>query len=300
MMLVLITSLPLIFIFDSIGLATLYSFGMFWLLEFRFFDLISPPNLIRGAILVGILVWLIRHLRKDSPYRIGSRYLMFPVLVYTCIQYSSYCPALMLYTAAGFFLLCSLDLAGEDGAFWRNPWLPASFLLMTVMLATGAETSRIFAGGNSVFPLEIISFWILEGILLTETAILIFRNFLQKRFDAVRVMVPVMLLLVLAGFLLHIWKADPSGLFFRVAMNCFMGAFGISLLCSGFRRGSLLVFNQGMLLCAVLFALRFLSADIGLVVRGVGMVAAGLIIIGANVYLSRKKRSGKEAGNETK
>lgn len=300
MMLVLITSLPLIFIFDSIGLATLYSFGMFSLLEFRFIDMVSPPNLIRAAVLVGILVYLIRHQRKDSPYRIFARYLMFPVLVYSCIQYGSYCPALMLYTAAGFFLLCSLDLAEEDGAFWKNPWHPASFLLMTVMLAVGAETRRIFTGGRSVIPLEIISFWILEGILLIETALLIFRNILRKKFDVLRVMIPVMLLLVLAGFLLHIGKADRSGLLFRVGMNCFMGAFGISLLCSGFRSGSLLVFNQGMLLCAVLFALRFLSADLGLVVRGIGMIAAGLIIIGANVYLSRKKRSGKEVGHETK
>ena len=104
---------------------------------------------------------------------------MFPVLVYSCIQYGSYCPALMLYTAAGFFLLCSLDLAEEDGAFWKNPWHPASFLLMTVMLAVGAETRRIFTGGRSVIPLEIISFWILEGILLIETALLIFRNILR-------------------------------------------------------------------------------------------------------------------------
>ena len=300
MMLVLITSLPLIFIFDSIGLATLYSFGMFSLLEYSRIPAVLPSDLIHGTILAGILVFLILHQRPSGVYRIFSRYLMLPVMLYSCIQYSSYCPALMLYTAAGFFLLCSLELAEDDGVFWKNPWHPVSFLLMTVMLAVGAETRRIFTGGHSVIPLEIISFGILEGILLIETALLIFRNILRKKFDVLRVMIPVMLLLVLAGFLLHIGKADRSGLLFRVGMNCFMGAFGISLLCSGFRSGSLLVFNQGMLLCAVLFALRFLSADLGLVVRGIGMIAAGLIIIGANVYLSRKKRSGKEVGHETK
>ena len=109
-----------------------------------------------------------------------------------------------------------------------------------------------------------------------------------------------MLLLVLAGFLLQVMNAEQYVLLFRGAMNCFMGAFGISLLCTGFRKGSLMVFNEGMLLCTVLFALRFFSADLGLIARGTGMIAAGVLIIGANVYLSRKIRNGKEACHETK
>ena len=109
---------------------------------------------------------------------------------------------------------------------------------------------------------------------------------------------PLMMLFAAFGYVFR--SVPETGFVCRVGMNCFMGAFGISLLFAGFRSGSLLVFNQGMLLCAVLFALRFLSADIGLIARGIGMIAAGLIIIGSNVYLTRKKRSGKEAGHETK
>ena len=299
MTLVLLTSLPLIFIFDSIGLATLYSFGLFFLLEFRFLIVVSSQDLLCGIILAGILFYLILHQRPAGSYRIYSRYLMLPVMLYSCIQYASYCPPLMLFTATGFFLLYSLDLSEEDGWFWKNPWFPASFLLLTVMLAVGAESNRIFSVSDGGL-MKAVCFWIPEGILLAGTAVLIFRNFLCRKYDVIRVMIPIMLILVLAGFLLHVWKADQTGLFFRVAMNCLMGAVGIGLIFSGFRSGSLLVFNQGMLLCAVLFALRFLSADIGLVARGIGMIAAGLIVIGANVYLSRKNRSGKEAGYETK
>ena len=299
MTLVLLTSLPLIFIFDSIGLATLYSFGLFFLLEFRFLIETSSQNLLCGIILAGILVYLILHQRPVGSYRIYSRYLLLPVMLYSCIQYASYCPPLMLFTAAGFFLLCSQEFSEEDGWFWKNPWFPASFLLLTVMLAVGAESDRIFTVSDAGLT-KAVCFWIPEGILLAWTAVLIFRNFLRRKYDVIRVMIPIMLLVVLAGFLLHVWKADQSGLLFRVAMNCLMGAFGIGLIFSGFRSGSLLVFNQGMLLCAVLFALRFLSADIGLIARGLGMIAAGLIIIGANVYLSRKNRSGKEVCHEAK
>ena len=295
MTLVLITSLPLIFIFDSIGLATLYSFGMFFLLEFGRIDIALPSNLIRGMILAGILAFLIMHQRPVSPYRIFCRYLMLPVMLYSGIQYASYCPSLMSFSMAGFFLLCSLDLAEEDGWFWKNPWFPVSFLLTVKGLSIGAESNRLFAAPDPGYA-KTVGFWILEGVLLAGTAVLIIRNFRRRKFDVIRVMIPVMFLLVLAGFLFR--GADQSGLLFRIVMNCFMGAFGISLLFAGFRQRSMLIFNEGMLLCAVLFALRFLSADIGLVARGIGMIAAGSIIIGTNVYLSRKKRSGKEVCHE--
>lgn len=195
-------------------------------------------------------------------------------------------------------------MAERESSFWKNPWFPVSFVLMTVMLAVGAESDHTFTGfsvrSRAKDVSQIVWFWIPEGILLAGCAAVTYLNILRKKYDTIRIMVPVMLLLVLAGFLLQVGKADPSGSLFRVGMNCFMGALGISLICAGIRKGSLLVFNQGMLLCAVLFTLRFLSADLGLVVRGIGMIAAGLIIIGSNVYLTRKNRSGKEAGHEAK
>ena len=299
MTLVLLTSLPLIFIFDSIGLAALYCFGMFGLLE----DF-GAPDLIRWLVLAGILVYLVLHQRKSSPYRIAARYLMLPAMLFTAIRWSAFCPGLMLFTMAGFFLLLACELADEDGSFWKNPWFPASFLLLTVMLAIGAESERLFhifkavrRGGEWV---GIAGFWIAEGIMLAGAAVLTIRNLMRKQKDVIRVMIPILLLLVLAGFVPEAAGAREVRIAVRIAMNCYMGAFGIALLCAGARSGSLLVFNEGMLVCAVLFALRFLSSDLGLVVRGIGMIAAGLVIIGANVYLSRKNRRGKEVCHETK
>ena len=65
MMLVLLTSLPLIFIFDSAGLAAIYCFGMFPLIEFN-----VAPDWIHSLILLGIAVWLIWHLQKNSSFRV--------------------------------------------------------------------------------------------------------------------------------------------------------------------------------------------------------------------------------------
>ncbi|MBQ9337653.1 MAG: DUF2157 domain-containing protein [Lentisphaeria bacterium] len=302
MTLVLLTSLPLIFIFDSIGLAALYCFGMFALL----FDFnTAEPNSVCRLIPAGILVWLVLHQRKGSPYRIAARYLMLPAMLFTAIRWAGFCPGLMLFTMAGFFLLLACELADEDGSFWKNPWFPVSFLLLTVMLTIGAESERLFRiyetvrrGGGWA---EIAGFWIAEGIMLAGAVVLTVRNLTQKKKDVIRVMIPILLLLLLAGFAAEAAGAREVRLAVRVAINCYMGAFGIALLCEGARSGSLLVFNEGMLVCAALFALRFLSSDLGLVVRGIGMIAAGLIIIGANVYLSRKIRLGKEVvRHETK
>jgi len=291
LMLVLVTSLPLIFIFNSIGLATLYSFGMFGLMDFR-----SVPNIAHAVIVVGILAYLILNQRAASPFRTAARYLMLPVILFTLQRYCDHCPPLMLFTMAGLFLLLGCDLGDEEVGFWRNPWFPTAFLLMTIMLAISAESNHLFniplyAKGT----VKTVWFWIVEGILLAGAAAITIRNILRKGMDVFRGMIPVMLVLVLAGYLLQVMGAEQYVLLFRGAMNCFMGAFGISLLCTGFRKNSLLVFNEGMLLCAVLFAVRFLSADFGLLARGIGMIAAGLVIIGANVYLSKRIRNGKEA-----
>ena len=297
MTLVLLNALPLIFIFDSIGLATLCTFGMFPLIEFG----IAPaPNPVRSLILTGILIYQFLHLRNGGRYRIYTRYLVIPAMLYTCIQYSSSCPMLMLFSMAGFFLLLSCNSADEGDSFWKNPWFPISFVLMTVLLAISTESSRPFRIPAGMSSEQLFCFWIPEGLLLAGTAGLIFRNIRQKRRDIYRIMIPVMMILVLAGYLICTETPPQNHLFFRIAMNCFMGAFGISLLAVGARTRSLLVFNEGMLLCSVLFVLRFLSADIGLVIRGIGMILAGLVIIGANLYLLRRIRSGKEVCHETK
>lgn len=306
MTLVLLTSLPLILIFDSAGLAAIYSFGMFSL--FRFEAL--TPEWLRLLILLGIAVWLILHLRKSSAFRVYARYLSLLVLFYLSIQYAGHgCAALMLFTIAGLFLLLACELADEGETFWRNPWFPATFLLLTVMLAIGAEANnllrtgpeyhRVLGGGRPPDLIErLVRFWIVEILFLIGLVWVIIRNFMKKKRDVFRVMIPLVMLFVLGCYVFR--SVPETWIVCRVGMNCFMGAFGISLLFAGFRQKSLLVFNQGMMLCAVLFTLRFLSADLGLVVRGIGMIAAGLIVIGANVYLSRKKRSGKEACHEAK
>ena len=114
MTLVLLTSLPLIFIFDSAGLAALYAFGMFGLIEFYF----DSAEWLHFLILFGIALWLILHLRKQSAYRVYARYLSLPVLLFVSIQYGGRgCAPLMLFTIAGLFLLLGCKLQDEDETF---------------------------------------------------------------------------------------------------------------------------------------------------------------------------------------
>ena len=305
MTLVLLTSLPLIFIFDSAGLAALYAFGMFPLIEFG-----DAANWLRLPILGGIAVWLIWHLRKQDSWRVYARYLTLPVLLYVSIQYSGRgCASLMLFTIAGLFLLLGCKLQDEEETFWRNPWFPAAFLLLTVMLAVGAEADRLFrtgpeywlvlGGGRTPGLIEgLVRFWSVEIIFLLGLVWVTVRNFMKKKLDVFRIMIPLLMLAVLLCFGFR--SVRETGLVCRVFMNCYMSALGIALLCEGSRTRSMLVFNEGMLLCGVLFVVRFLSSDLSLIARGIGMILAGLLVIGANLYLSHRIRKEKEVCHETK
>ena len=68
--------------------------------------------------------------------------------------------------------------------------------------------------------------------------------------------------------------------------------FGVLLLCRGFRRNHISIFNGGLLLIISQFATHFFTTDIGLLYRAGGFIIIGLGFIAANIFFARKAAKG--------
>lgn len=287
MTLVLLLTLPLIYIFDSVALATLYAAGLFMTLgSWR------EPTLLPMAfgLLAGILPFAGWHLlREKSPYRIWMRYLAMVFAVFALAAFGGkYSLGLILYTVCAVFMLASMRPRDNRERMFRNPWLPASFFFLLVLLSIGT------CAGGRIFDITrhretsegILYFWLAEGGFLLGFALLFIRDYLCKRMDFHRLMMLVLILAALLGTLLEAYEADR--IYMRVVLIAYMGVLGVTLLMRGCRETGMLTFNGGLLMCALLIGLRFFDADIGLPTRAIGFIVLGLGFIGANVLFSRK------------
>lgn len=95
-------------------------------------------------------------------------------------------------------------------------------------------------------------------------------------------------LVALAGYFFTAQWGHPGGSL--LIFNLFVFLFGLALLVSGVRAMSLGSVNAGMLLLAVVIALRFFDSDMNFLSRGLIFVALGGMFLGVNTVLSRKFR----------
>jgi uncharacterized membrane protein len=287
MTLVLLLSLPLVYIFDSITRATLYAIGIFMTLGTWNTSTFLPTAF---GLLAGILPFAGWHLlREKSPYRTWMRYLAMGFALFAMIVFGGkYSLGLFLYTVCAVFMLASMRLRDNRERMCRNPWLPASFCLLLVLLAIGTcEGGGIFEIiQHRKTPEGVLYFWLVEGAFLLGFVLLFVRDYLRKQMDFHRLMMLVLLLIALLGTLLEAHDVDQ--LFMRIVLIAYMGILGVTLLMRGCREVDMLIFNGGLLMCALLIGLRFFDTDIGLLPRAIGFILLGLGFIGANVFFSRK------------
>ena len=287
MTLVLLLALPLIYIFNSISLATLYMLGLFMTLGWWY----ERTQLMTGfCLLAGILPFVCWHLlREKSPYRIWMRYLAMGFAIFAISAFGDeYSTGLILFTVCAVFMLASMRLQSEGARMLRNLWLLISFFLLLVLLLIGICEERWILhlrrhGGMSE---GIFYFWLTEGVFLLLFLFLFIRDYLRKQMNFHRLMMLVLILTALLGILLDAFDADD--IYMRVVLIVYMGVFGVTLLMYGCRENSMLAFNGGLLTCALLIGLRFFDAEIGLQARAIGFIVLGLGFIGANVLFSRK------------
>jgi len=286
MTLVLLLALPLIYIFNSISLATLYM-GALFMTPGSWYELNWLP--MEFCLLLGILPFAGWHLlREKSPYQVWMRYLVMGFAVFGIMAFGGgYSRGVILFTVCAVFMLASLRLQDRGERMFCNPWLLASFFFLLVLMSFGTYTGgwilRLNRHGEAS---GILYFWLMEGGFLLVFLFLFIRDYLRKQVSFQHFMMLFLILVAFLGILLEVFNV--SKIYMCFVMILYMGVFGVTLLMRGWRKNSMLAFNGGLLTWALLIGLRFFDAKIGLQGRAIAFIVFGLGFICANLFFSYK------------
>ncbi|MBR2426243.1 MAG: DUF2157 domain-containing protein [Lentisphaeria bacterium] len=281
-MLNLALSLPLIYIFNSIGLASVYTFGMFFIMEPRWGDDFSYLPYFLYILL--ILPYFLYHQIKGDSYRIWTRYLMGAAATFGLISCSSaYYPPLFCFMLAFAAWLAGRELHEKGERFFYNPWQNSGYVFMLILFAIGSCSDGLFHfnrppdGGSE----HLLTSWLFGILLFAAFAY----NYIKRQITAEKVVAAVWLVLLLLPFVMD--QKTAAGLL-EILACITMVVLGMILLIKGYRSNQLAEFNAGFLLIAMQLICRFFDADFGLLYRAAGFIVLGIGFIGANVILRKK------------
>lgn len=271
--LVLGVSIPFVYIFNSIALTTIYTFGLFLLLGE------APPLYCFFAVL-AIQPMLHIQLHRRSQNRVWARYLMlfsalFGVIGCGC---DGYIP-LSFFAVTGTMLYAGWALSERHEGYLRNPWLGVSFIFMLVCLAVASSRADFFAPSNLDRPHGMLAYWLFTGVVLASNV----RWFPKSHLDAKRMTTGLLVLLPL----LHYCRVDNEVM--KLIFNIYMGVYGAVLMMDGFKRGRLLTYNGGVAMVLLLIVCRFFDAELGVLTRSIAFIAIGTVLIAANFVFFRKR-----------
>lgn len=270
MFLVLLLSVIPLYLFRSVGLATLYALFTFSVANW------NPHDKWRVVLIsVLLLPFLIYYLRQNSPYKVWCRYLL---VLNSIALFSTVANDYGQLTAVIFisiFLLGGLEIEEKKEGLLRNPWLLPSFVLLIIMLAVGSSSESFVNKLNWLF-------WTVTGGAFAAFLLMFYRN--QKKFESYWCLLFIILMTI--GF-------TDERFLLRIIFNVFMGLSGIAFMRNGFVYKSFGKFNIGALMICVLVACRFFDDDIGLLYRSLGFILLGTGFIVANVIFARRNREVK-------
>ena len=283
MMLNLALALPLIYIFNSIALASVYTFGMFFILEPHrgVNDFSYLPYFLY---ILLILPYFLYHQIKGEQYRIWTRYLMGAAATFGLISCSSaYYPPIFCFTLAFAAWLAGRELHEKGERFFHNPWQNSGYVFMLILFAIGSCEDAFFKFNRppdgSAEPL--LTSWLFGILLFAAFAY----NYIKRQITAEKVVAAVWLVLLLLPFVMD--PKTAAGLL-QILACITMFVLGTILLIKGYRSNQQAEFNAGFLLIAVQLLCRFFASDYGLLFRAAGFIILGAGFIGANVILRKK------------
>ena len=284
MFLISLLSLPLIYIFNSIGLATLYIFFSFFVIGWKI------PPWWNTVLLALILPYIFYHLWKNSKWCIwccllslfGAISLLFgsSVEVYGAFTLSILC---------SIFIVAGMELLKSGVTFGKNPWLIPAFAVQTIMLALGSSWGGFSRCHWGEPPEMLWTFAIVNGVLFIGYMLLFFK----KHITFEKIAGLLFIVLTAVPMLLkreNMWLFSDKMPFFY---NIYMVIYGIALIGYGIRQKSLLLFNGGAATLAIFTACRFFDSDIGLLARSLGLMVLGIGFLLANRFFIKFSK-GKE------
>ena len=277
MVIVLALTLPLIYVFNAIGLATLYTFCLFFTIDNDYSMLCGVSGIL------GILPFFVYHLRKDTAYCTWIRYLFCVLALFgmrSCIAGEGN----PVFTCFAVGTLGVMAGSGTELKLRQNPWLPLGFLFLTgLFCALSIAGDHIYAGREFELAEPIFNYWIFTGLVLAG---IVYRA-IRHRPETEHIMLLVGLGLLLPGFFPQSEWLSPG---VKIVSFLYAVAWGIVLLCKGFKQKEAIVFNGGILMIASQFVVRFFNDDIGTLYRAGAFIIVGLCFIIANVIFARKMK----------
>lgn len=276
--LVLGLSLPLVYVFRSVVLGTL----------FPLFLLFYSATLARGDSawipFAYTLLWLpfaLRQFWKPDSVAAGAMRYVLPIgaaalLVQFGISTKTESDLLLEFLCIGAagFLNAGLILRDEKKGKFGNPWLISGYGILVVLLLvwscrSGKPLRLPEMAGEDLFSLAV---W---GIFTAGTLFsLLFRFSFEKLYVGLSALLPFGMNLV-----------SPMGS--DLLSSLYLGGLGIVLIGHGFRRGDLMRMNLGLLALIALIVCRIFSENFSILVRAVVFLALGVIFLVTNVFLSR-------------
>ncbi len=276
--LVLGLSLPLMYVFRSVILGTL----------FPLFLLFYSAGLSRGDSawipFVYTLLWLpfaVRQFWKPDSIAAAAMRYVFPVWAAAMlVQYgiSTKAESELLYEllcigAAG-FLNAGLILHDEKKGKFGNPWLIAGYGIIALLLVIWCCTGRLFrmpeiahAGNFSLAVWGVFTAGALFPLLF--------------RFSFEKLYIGLFALLPFAGDLLPPGKSDV------LTPSLYLGGFGVFLIGYGFPRGDLVRLNLGLLALIALIVCRIFNENYSILTRAMVFLSLGVVFLLANGILHR-------------
>ena len=271
--LVLLLSVPLLYIFNSIGLLTLYVFFSFFINQW------TAPCWQNFLLYAVLLPFFFRHLREASSWTVWCRYLVLPGALSLVLGCGAYSLAAMFILASSLLLAAGMDELFARQDFWRTPWFVPAFICQTILLAIGSSADDFSRPFLKVPVTDLWIFWLVSAL----GAGLLIRILLKRPLTAGRLLPAV---LTGAAFILPFVEPFWGRLFY----NVYLGLAGIFYLREGLLRRSILLFNGGAVMIVVLVMCRFFDADIGLLYRACGLILLGSGFIAANIFYIRRHR----------
>ena len=280
MMLNLALSIPLIYIFNSVGLASIYIFGLYFMLPTR--GDATPTSLHYIGYILLILPYLLYYQIKGDAYRIWTRYLLGSLALTGLLACANYYSGFSCFAVAAAVWLTGREFAAKrEEHYFRNPWQYSGFLFLLILFTVSSCNKSFFELTSTENWHSISSFWLFNALLFAA----IIRHYIKQKITAEKVVLGIWLLLLFLPFVL---ETTFAGQILEILAVIFMIVLGVVLLFRGYRNNQLEDFNAGFLLIALQLICRFFDADFGLLFRAAGFIILGAGFIGANVILRKK------------
>ena len=261
----------LIYIFGSASLTVIYSLGLFALFDSGSGNL--PERLILTA---AILPFILAHLSYTDKKCIAMRYAALAVGLFGAISFARYYQPLYLFTLLVLLIFSGWEIFERKVRHFANPWLLVPFGVFVALLALAATRNDFYAiaapGAENLkaiadFRTMRMVYWIATGGLLAILAAV----FPRKRWDAKRV-IPVVLTLGMIYPLQH----EANALWMRIFVSVCGVLLGCALVSDGVRRLSMMLFNAGLVVLAVIISCHFCNDAIHIYFRAGGLILFGI------------------------